>query len=142
MAAEFYSKPTFATGGMYHVYNSSRPQNGSGVLGSVASFLTPMGKLAMRGLSSKIGKKVAAKGAEVLTGVAVDALRGQRVGESMKKRSRDAALEALTSSYTKPAKKLKQKQKKKQAVKRPASVNTSTTRSKKRRVTLPRGDLF
>ena len=81
MTVDFYSQPTFASRGKYRVYNSSRTQNGSGILSSIASFLAPMGKR----LLSSFGKKVAAKGAQVLTGVAADALRGQRVGDSIKR---------------------------------------------------------
>ena len=105
MSVDFYSQPSFASGRPYRIYNSSRPQNGSGILSSIASFLAPIGKMAIRGLTGNIGRKVASKGAEVLTGVAVDALRGQHVGESLKRRARNAALDALTA----PVRKLKQK---------------------------------
>ena len=105
MSVDFYSQPSFASGRTYRFYNSSRPQNGPGILSSIASFLAPIGKMAIRGLTGNIGRKVASKGAEVLTGVAVDALRGQHVGESLKRRARNAALDALTA----PVRKLKQK---------------------------------
>lgn len=127
MTVEFYSQPTSASGGSFRVYTSSRPQNGSGVLSSLVSFLAPIGRFAMRALRGRIGKRVAAKGAEVLTGVAADALRGKRVGESVKKRS----LEALSTTNRRPRKKLKQRPKK--AVKRAASAFSKS--SKKKRIT-------
>lgn len=127
MTVDFYSQPTFASGGQYRVYNSSRTQNGSGILSSIASFLVPMGKR----LLSSFGKKAAAKGAEVLTNVAADALRGQRVGESIKRRARDAALDVLEGAVSK---KLKQN-----GVKR---VRRPVSKTKRKRVKVPRGNLF
>ena len=105
MSSEFYAQPTFASGGIYRVYNSSRPQNGSGIFSSIASFLTPIGKR----LISQIGRRAVTKVPQVLSGVVLDALRGKRIGEAMKNRSRDTVLEALSLKNSAPVKKLKQR---------------------------------
>ena len=103
MSANFYSIPSNQVGG-YIVYGSQRRQRGAGVFGSFRKFMAPIGRQALAGVKSiaknktvqDIAKKAAAKSAEVLTGVAVDALQGHNVHESLKERSRIAALEALT----------------------------------------------
>jgi hypothetical protein len=73
-------------------------------MGSFRKYMAPIGRQAFKGIKQvarsktmrRIGKAAAAKGAEVLTGVAVDALTGQNVGESFKNRTRDVALRTLT----------------------------------------------
>ena len=111
-SSEFYAQSTSASGGICGVYNSSRPQNGSGILSSIASFLTPIGKR----LIGQIGRRAVSKVPQLLSGVALDALRGKRIGGAMKNRSRDAVLEALSVKQSAPVKKLKQR-----GVKRPGS---------------------
>ena len=109
MSANFYSIPSNQVGG-YIVYGSQRRQRGAGVFGSFRKFMAPVGKQALAGVKSiaknktvqEIAKKAAAKSAEVLTGVAVDALQGRNVHESFKERSRTAALEALTGKSLEP----------------------------------------
>ena len=103
MSANFYSIPSNQVGG-FIVYGNHRRQRGAGAFGSFRKFMAPIGRQALSGIKSiaknktvqNIAKKAAAKGAEVLTGVAVDALHGRNVHESLKERSRNAALEALT----------------------------------------------
>lgn len=123
MSVEFYARPTFMSGGKYQVYSGGPLQRGGGILSSMRSYLAPMGSKALQGMKAiarnktvqSIAKKAAERGAEVLTGVAVDALQGRDVGNSFKERSRQAALDTLTgnssntSARPKPRKKLKQK---------------------------------
>ena len=154
MSVDFYSRPTFMSGGLYRVYAGSRAQYGSGVLSSIRKYMTPLGSTALRGIQAvgrnktfrKVAKKAAEKGAEVLTGVAVDALQGHHIGESLKKRSHQAALETLvgSSSNERPRKKLKQKQKSRKAKKRLPPLTKTVTQpvTKKRRTRKNRGELF
>ena len=106
----FYTAPSSMAGG-FTVYGGYRRQRGAGVLGSFRKFMAPVGRQALSGIKSfarnktvqQIAKQAAAKGAEVLTGVAVDALQGRNIGESLKERSRDAALRTLTGAPAAPA---------------------------------------
>ena len=103
MSDAFYSAPSYMSGG-YIVYGERRRQRGAGIMGSFRKYMAPIGRQAFKGIKQvarsktmrRIGKAAAAKGAEVLTGVAVDALTGQNVGESFKNRTRDVALRTLT----------------------------------------------
>lgn len=103
MTSNFYTAPSGMAGG-YIVYGGYRRQRGAGVLGSFRKYLAPVGKQALLGMKAiaknktvrKIAKKAAAKGVEVLAGVAVDALQGRNIGESLKERSREVALRSLT----------------------------------------------
>ena len=103
MNANFYTAPTNMSGG-YTVYGGYRRQRGAGIFGSFRKYMAPIGRQAFSGLKSiarnktvqDIAKKAAAKGAEVLTGVAVDALQGRNIGESLRERGREVALRTLT----------------------------------------------
>ena len=81
-----------------------------------------------------IGRKALEKGAEVAASVAVDALTGKHVGDSIKERSREVALRTLTGQDLAPAPRVqlqrKLKQKKRPA---PSSTITSTPSAKRRR---------
>lgn len=93
------------TGG-YIVYGGYRRQRGAGVLGSIRKYMAPIGRTTLKGIKAvaknktvqKLAKQAAAKGAEVLTNVAVDTLQGRNVGESFKERSREVALRTLTGT--------------------------------------------
>ena len=102
MIDSFYVQPSRQN---YVVYSGGYVhQRGGGVFRSFRTFMAPVGRSALSGVKAiaknktvqKIAKKAATKGAEVLTGVAVDALQGRDIHESLKERSRNAALEALT----------------------------------------------
>ena len=90
------------TGG-YTVYGGYRRQRGGGIFGSFRKMMAPVAKQTLRGIKGiaknkavqKIAKQAARKSAQVLTGVATDALQGRDVGTSFKERVRDAALESL-----------------------------------------------
>ena len=105
MTTAFYSAPSHMSGG-YIVYGGYRRQRGAGVFGSFRKFMAPIGRQALSGIkkiaSNKtvqgIAKKAAEKGAEILTGVAVDALQGRDIGQSFKERGRETALRALTGA--------------------------------------------
>jgi len=115
MSANFYSAPTYMSGGAFTIYSGSRRQMGGGFLGSLRSAMAPMGRNILKGFKSlarnktvqDIAKTAAQKGAEVLTGVAVDALQGQNIGQSLEARSKRAALEALIGNKEPVAKRRK-----------------------------------
>ena len=151
MSYTFYSAPSRMTGG-YTVYGGYRRQRGGGMFGSFRKMIAPIGRQALSGLKSlaknktvqKIAKKAAEKSAEVLTGVAVDALQGNNVGDSFKERARTAALESMGVIKTprkRKVRKLKQR-------KRSASTKVIThppTKKRRRnhsRAALNRKDLF
>ena len=102
MATNFYSAPSHMAGG-YIVYGGYRRQRGAGVFGSFRKFMAPIGRQALSGIKAiarnkavqDIAKKAAEKGAEVITGVAFDALQGQDIGQSFKERTREVALRSL-----------------------------------------------
>ena len=107
MSVNFYTAPSNMTGGMI-VYGGYRRQRGAGAFGSFRKYMAPIGRQALQGLKSiaknktvrSIAKTAAQKGAEVLTGVAVDALQGRDVGEAFKERAREVALRSLTGEPT------------------------------------------
>ena len=81
----------------------------------------------------EIGRKALEKGAEVAASVAVDALTGRHVGQSIKERSREAALRTLTGQDHEPSHSVQVRRKLKQK-KRPAPSSTvSSAPSAKRR---------
>lgn len=112
--AHFYAAPSNQSGG-FIVYQGARRQRGAGSFGSFRRFMAPVGRQALQGIKTvgrqavqgiktvarnktvqNIAKQAAAKGAEIATGVAVDALQGRNIGEALKERSRDVALRTLT----------------------------------------------
>ena len=103
MNTNFYAAPSHMTGGTFTVYGGYRRQRGAGILGSFRQYMAPIGRQALSGIKQiarnktvqNIAKQAAAKGAEVLAGVAVDALQGRNIGDSLKQRSRDVALRTL-----------------------------------------------
>ena len=155
MIDSFYTQPSkqsfvVYSGGYVH-------QRGAGVFGSFRKFIAPVGKSALSGMKSiaknktvqKIAKKAATKGAEVLTGVAVDALQGRDIHESLKERSRDAALQALTgqsntgiSNKQKKRRKRKRNQSLKQRERLPPVHAIKAPPAKKRKRLHYTGDLF
>lgn len=160
MSVEFYARPTFMSGGNYQVYAGGPFQRGGGILSSMRSYLAPIGSKALQGIKAmarnktvqSIAKKAAERGAEVLTGVAVDALQGRDIGNSLKERSRQMALNTLTgnSSNASPQprrrKKLKQKKSRKRlpSTKRIASAPLAKKNRTKSlsRASLNRSELF
>lgn len=118
MSNSFYSAPSAMSGG-FTVYGGYRRQRGGGIFGSFRKMMAPVGKQAwsaMKKVASNktvqsIARKAAEKGAEVVAGVAVDALQGRNIGESIKERARDAALQSLgvPPSNAVPQKRFKQK---------------------------------
>ena len=120
MTSDFYVAPSYMTGG-YTVYGGYRRQRGAGIFGSFRKMMAPVGKQAWSGIKKvaknktvqKIAKQAAKKSAEVLTAVAVDALQGRDIGESLKERARNATLESLGAMPPPPRKRavrnLKQK---------------------------------
>jgi len=143
--------------GGYNIYQGYRRQRGAGVLGSFRQAVAPIGARALSGMTNlaqnklvqNIGKQVAAKGADVLTGVAIDALYGRNIGQSLKERSKEVALKTLTGRPGGPnprpitVKKKQLKQTKQmphgnKSVASKGSINTVKHKHKRRR---PKGKL-
>ena len=146
MSTQFYSTPSNQSGG-YVVYEGARRQRGAGVFGSFRKFMAPIGRQALQGVKAiaknktvqNIAKQAAAKGAEVLTNVAVDALQGRNIGESLKEHSKDVALRTLTGTSSVPTnnnnkrkRKRKASKSKKRAVKQVKRRKSLKQRGKKR----------
>lgn len=147
MNSNFYSAPSTMAGG-YTVYGGYRRQRGAGVFGSFRKYMAPIGRQALSGMKTvgkhaargvkklaknklvqNIAKKAAETGAEVLTGVAVDALQGRNVGESLKSRGREVLMNKLTGDAHDPApspprRKSRKSTKKLKQKKRSASANS------------------
>ena len=145
MEANFYEAPSHMAGG-YIVYGGYRRQRGGKLFGSFRNMITPIGRQLVSGIKTiaknkavrNIAKTVAQKGAEVAVGVAVDALQGRNVGESLKERTRQTALDTLTTALEEPRKrKLKQNTVQKQQARKP-----SYKRRRLSRAALNQKDLF
>lgn len=140
----FYAAPSSMSGG-YTVYGGYRRQRGAGIFSSFRKYMAPIGRQAISGLKTiarnkavqEIAKKAATKGAEVLTGVAVDALQGRNVGEAFKERARNATLEALGATspeqYAKPTPRKQTRRKFKQKKRLPPAKAIAQPPTKKRR---------
>ena len=187
MADIFYSNPTYLSGGAFTIYSGSRRQRGGSVLGSIRKFVVPAGHTLMRGIKSagqtavrgiksagqyavkgakaaaknetvrEVAKKALEHGVTIGTNVAVDALQGRKVGEAIKERAREEALQALTGrqpvtasvvtpsnarlvSHPRPKKRKRSRtQKLKQST--PVTVEKKTRPPAKRRRTLSRARL-
>ena len=117
-------------GGLYTIYSGSRRQRGGSFFGSMRKYVAPIGRTAIQGFKTAArttargvraagrltakGIKAAAKnkvvqnvaqkaleqGVMLGTNVAVDALQGRNVGDSLKRHSTQQALDVLTGSST------------------------------------------
>ena len=115
-------------GGVYTIYSGTRRQLGGSFFGNVKRYMAPIGQTAMRGfktaarvttqgvkaagrLTAKgikaaaknkvvqdIAKKALEQGVAIGTNVAVDALQGRNVGDALKVRAKEQALQALTGT--------------------------------------------
>ena len=127
MSVNFYSAPSHMSGG-YVVYGGYRRQRGAGMFGSFRKMMAPVGRglkatgrVALRGLrttgrhalkglksvsknavvrdiAKQAAQKAAEAGAQVLSNVAVDALSGRNIGESIKEHGRQTLLNQLTDN--------------------------------------------
>ena len=148
MNSAFYTAPSYMSGG-YTVYGGSRRQRGGGMFGSFRKMMAPIGRQALTGLKSlarnktvqRMAKQAAEKSAEVLVGVAADAIQGRNAGESFKERAQNAALEALGVTHSEnqvPRKRRVRKLKQKKRTARKAIVEPP---AKKRRQAYSRAAL-
>lgn len=158
----FYSAPSGMAGG-YIIYGGYRRQRGAGMFGSFRNYIAPAGKHIVSGLgkatldaigktamdgvkqASKsdivrdIAKKAGETGAQVLSGVALDALQGKNVGESVQRRSKEMLMNKLNSLGAPlrrpPAKKAKKKlkQRKRRALSSSPPQKQGPPPAKKRR---------
>ena len=117
-------------GPLYSIYTGTRRQRGGSFFGSMRKYVAPMGRTAIHGFKTAArttargvraagrltarGIKAAAKnkvvqnvaqkaleqGVMLGTNVAVDALQGRNVGDSLKRHSTQQALDVLTGSST------------------------------------------
>ena len=118
MTSNFYSAPSNQIGG-YIVYGGYRRQRGAGAFGSFRKFLAPVASQAFQGVKSfvkskqarNLGRNIVSKGVSTLGSVAADALQGRNVGEAIKERSKEAALQALTGNNTSSSSGKKRKRK-------------------------------
>lgn len=124
MSTDFYAAPSYMTTG-YTVYGGYRRQRGAGVFSLLRKMMAPVGRQAFKGIKAmankktvqNITKKVAEKEAEVAATVAIDTLQGRNVGDSIKERSREAALAAIAPNpQPSPRWKRKLKQKKRSSL--------------------------
>ena len=76
--ASFYAQPSYTRGAGLPIYSGSRRQRGGSVLGALKSFFMPLiGKVAKRGVSSAVN---------VAKNVALDAITGKNLTQSLKRR--------------------------------------------------------
>ena len=116
MTSNFYSVPSNQVGG-YVVYGGYRRQRGAGAFGSFRKFLAPVASQAFQGAKNfatskqgrSLGRKIISKGVSTLGSVAADAIQGRNVGEAIKERSKEAALQTLTGNNSSSGKKRKRK---------------------------------
>ena len=119
MTSNFYSVPSNQAGG-YIVYGGYRRQRGAGAFGSFRKFLAPAASQAFQTVKNfaksrqgqNLGKKIISKGVSTLGTVAADALQGRNVGEAIKERSKEAALQTLIGGEKPKRKRKNLKQKK------------------------------
>ena len=147
-------------GGAFTIYSGSRRQRGGGFLGSLRRSLAPIGRQAFRGIKTiakkvaanktvrQVAKKAAQQGAEILGNVAVDALTGRDVGQSIKQHTQQAALRAIVGDNVPPPPPRQSSSNKLKQRKRLAPVSNTFTARKRRRInnlsraSLNRQDLF
>ena len=126
MPQQFYSSPSYMSGGNYVVYTGARRQRGGSLFSSFKSSLAPLGKGLARGarfagsqmlrgakfagknllsgvkqaakneMVRKIAKQAAQKGTEIAVSATVEALQGRNFGEALKEKGREVALDTLT----------------------------------------------
>ena len=120
-------------GGLYTIYSGSRRQRGGSFFGSMRKYVAPIGRTAVQGFKTaarttargiraagrltakgiraaarnkvvqNVAQKALEQGVALGTNVAVDALQGRNVGDSLKRHSTQQALDMLTGSSTTPA---------------------------------------
>lgn len=121
----FYAAPSYMSGGAFTIYSGARRHRGGSFLGSLGKILAPMGRTALSGMRTlaknkavrKLAKQALVKGVEVAGNVAVDALQGRDVDESIKRHAKQAALRTLAGptpsararTPSSPSKRFKQK---------------------------------
>ena len=81
--ANFYSQPTYGQRGSgLPVYSGARRQRGGSVLGALKNFIMPL----LGQVKQKAIKHAKREALNLAKGVAMDAVRGQNIGNSLKKR--------------------------------------------------------
>ena len=144
MMPSSYSGPSFGQNG-YPVFVGGRRQVGGGLFGSLQRILTP----SIRRIAKPLLKKVGSNMLELGANVAADALQGENVGESLKARAKQTALNTLSDLATtrslpkrrrRKRNRIRQvgsgrvtKQKRRANTRRRRKKSTSSTRKTKRR---------
>ena len=85
--ANFYSQPTYVSGGGFPVFAGSRRQRGGGIFGSLAKMVLPALKT--------VGKSVLRSAAREATGLASDVAKSALTGRSLKQSLRQHGLKRL-----------------------------------------------
>lgn len=84
--AQFYSHPSYVGRGL-PVYSGSRRQSGGSIFGALGRMILP--------ILRPLGKSLAKRAVGVASNVAMDALDGRKIGESLKRRGIAAAKQGL-----------------------------------------------
>ena len=81
--AQFYSQPSYVSGGIMPVFSGSRRQRGGSILGSLKNFFMPLfSRLGRRGIKSALG---------VAQNVATEAISGKNIKASLRQHGLKAA---------------------------------------------------
>ena len=117
----YYSRPS------YPVFAGTRRQIGGGVFGSIARSFLPFMKRAAAPVLKEVGKNALELGANV----AFDALRGENIGNSLKTRAKQSAINMLDDFVS--SKRTRRRQKKKRTQVGSGRVTKQTRRRRVRR---------
>lgn len=150
MIDNFYTSPSYMSGGAYTIYSGGRRHRGGSFLGSLSRFMAPIGRQAVSGLKTlarnktvrDIAKQAITRGAEAAANVTADALQGRDIADAIKQRSKEAAFNVYADATQPQSRKLKQKKDKVRKVvtyslpaqtrKRPAAAAATKSRGIKR----------
>lgn len=79
--AAFYASPTYVQrGGGVPIFSGSRRQRGGGILGAIKNFFMPL----LQGVKQKVINRAKSEAWGLAKNVAMDAMRGRNVGQSLK----------------------------------------------------------
>ena len=119
--ASYYSRPS------YPVFAGTRRQVGGGVFGSIARSFLPFMKRAAVPMLKEVGKSAL----ELGTNVAFDALQGENIGESLKARGKQSAMNLLDDLVS--SKRVGKRRKRKRTQVGSGRVTKQTSRRRVRR---------
>ena len=117
MIDNFYTSPSYMSGGAYTIYSGARRHRGGSFLGSLSRFMAPISRQAVSGLKTlaqnktvrDIAKQAITRGAEAAANVTADALQGRDIADAIKQHSKEAAFNVYADATQPQSRKLKQK---------------------------------